>query len=110
MCDATLRGVKVTKQRPMWVNDVIVFTGSALLNLVLIFPCGFVLILSDSPKKGSGISGAWYWMFATPVMAAAELRWHELAALLVYINPLLYGLTWWLLWRMVRLMRRRPQQ
>lgn len=93
------------KTRRAWVKDVAVFAGMAALNLILIYPCGVVIVLSEFPKKGFGVSDAWYWVFATPTMLVNELGWQGLADVLLWFNPLIYGLMWWLLWRMIRLMR-----
>jgi hypothetical protein len=97
------------RMRP-WVKDVAVFVGMTVLNLILILPCGVILTLSDSPKKGFGVSDLWYWVFATPPMTAAQLGWYDLAKLLALLNPLIYGATWWLLWRVVKMWRTKPAE
>ena len=75
-----------------WMKDVVVFVGIALLNLVLILPCGLIVAISDSPKKGFGVSDLWYWVFATPAMLVNALGWKEAALVLLCINPIIYGL------------------
>lgn len=91
-----------------WVKDVAVFAAASLLNLILIVPCGLIVSLSDSPKKGFGVSDLWYWVFATPALGAKSLGWTEFALALIVVNPLIYGAMGWLLWRMFRLMRSKP--
>ncbi len=73
-----------------------VFMGFTLLNVFLL--CAGLGVRSDG----------WFWAFAFPVMAARHLgvgfpEWP--GAVLVVVNPWLYGLMGWCAWRMWKLMR-----
>jgi hypothetical protein len=96
------------KRTPPWVKDALVFVWMAGLNFVLIVSCGAATALVTWTGPGSGGPfDVWFWVFATPPMVAETLGQHELAKLLVLLNPPIYGLQWWLLWRVVKAWRTR---
>jgi hypothetical protein len=90
-----------------WTRDLRVsswvFMGFTLLNVFLL--CSGFLV-------SGGKGGVWFWVFAFPVMLAAQ---HERAqpdwtcAVMVVLNPWLYGLMGWCAWRLLTLMRRKPE-
>jgi hypothetical protein len=96
------------RMRP-WVKDVLVFVGLALLNFALILPCAFPLN-KWAPNRGVRPSELWLWAFATPAMVARELGGTSVAVVVIWLNPLFYGLMWWAVWRMFRLMRAKPRE
>ena len=98
----------MTKRTRPWVKDVKVFAGFALLNLFLTIPCGVSMTGGTRSSVGGWKADLWYWVFATPTTLARELGWGEVAAAMFWVNPLIYGLIWWGLWRAVKLFRTKP--
>ena len=94
------------KRWPVWVRDAVVFLGMVLFNAAML-AIGLYLYRSWDRGEPDWVHW-WMWAFAAPVWAIHTLGWNSLTWPLVWINPLIYGLMWWLLWRMFRLMRPKP--
>lgn len=81
-----------------------------LLNLLLV--CGGSATIAISGVGGrfnaDPVLDVWLWVFAFPIQAAHSLGWDSLALALLFVNPFIYGLVWWFLWKMLRLMRAKP--
>jgi hypothetical protein len=92
-----------------WVKNLLVIAALALLNIFLTFPCGTVFVTSVPSMGGVQPLQVWYWVFAAPVVIAREID-SDWALPAIFINPLLYGLIWWGMWRMFRLMRAKPTE
>jgi len=90
--------------------DVRVFLVFSLLNLALlcgggavIVSCGVAVGFNTDP-----VIDVWLWVFAFPCQAASSLGSETLAFAFLFVNPFAYGLVWWFLWKMVRLMLTKP--
>ncbi len=82
------------------------FAGLSLLNLALVF-VGVLLELQIGSQPLW--LECWYWVFAAPIKLAVVAHcpevwlWRILA-----LNPLIYGLMWWTVWRLFKLFWTKP--
>jgi len=96
------------RMRP-WVKDLLVFVGLVLLNFFLICMGSVLGFIFDFDRGNRpGVSDLWLWVFATPPMIARMCGREDWVPWLVRLNPLVYGATWWLMWKMFWLMRPKP--
>ena len=90
-------------ERKLWLWRP--FVAFSLLNVVLMM-CTVPIYLLEPGGPGPGVySKTWLRVFAFPAVAAGELGLNRIALLLLFVNPLFYGLFWTLAWRMWRLSR-----
>lgn len=87
-------------------TDLRVFVWACVVNLALMI-LGFVTV-RDWPREAESL----LWVVATPPMALHSIGlgfgWN--LWLWLVVNPLVYGSTWWLVWRMWKLWRAKPQE
>lgn len=96
---------------PPWLTDVKVFVVTTLLNVALLCAGWVILWTVDMPKRYIGpgcTSDVWFWVFASPASMAQASGRGEWVQLLILLNPLIYGLLGWALWRWVRLFWNKP--
>lgn len=87
--------------KPPWLTDAKVVGRFALLNFLLI--CVGMCCWGGVLDR---VGAVWFWVFAFPGSAAAALvGWGPVPWVLLALNPLIYGVMWWFVWKMVRLMR-----
>lgn len=93
-----------------WSRNLLVFIRCCFLNLVILcmWPClsGFD---GRTPPGSLKAADVWAWMFAFPARSMKDVD-ERFAIVLLIVNPLIYGVMWWFVWRMWRLMRRKPPE
>lgn len=100
------------RYRRDWRTHLRVFLLAYSLSVVLML-CGGCLASFDPTPKTPGTvraSDLFVWAFAFPFMLVEALGWdmRVWAPGLALLTPLYYGTTWWFVWRMWQLLRRKP--
>lgn len=93
------------KGNRLWLPDLTVLARFTVLNFLLVF-VGVI----GTVGFGWGTAGkVWLWVFAFPCSLAAALRsWEPVVWVLLGLNPFIYGVLWWFMWKMFWLMRSKP--
>lgn len=103
------RNVNARDEAPSLAKNVGVFFLCCALNFVAM--CLTYVVYVVEPGRSSPAPGflctAWAWVFIFPCMLAYALGIQSLAGVLLILNPFIYGVLWWRLWRAVRRMTRK---
>ena len=91
------------RPRPRMTIASPAFLGFVLLNAVLMC-IGIKLWFEWGPRTPDWLNW-WMWTFAAPAWAIRVFQNKELFWTTIWINPVLYGAIWWLMWRFARVMR-----